>query len=43
LRGNDARAADYAYLPVRGKDRDAAMILHADVGYPVDMLRLDPW
>jgi len=34
---------NYVYLPLRGKTGDAAMILHADVGYPVDILEVDPW
>lgn len=40
---NEARAADHAYLPVRGKAGDATMILHADIGYPVGILPVDPW
>ena len=43
LRGNTGQVADYAYLPIRGRSGDAAMILHADIGYPVDILRIDPW
>lgn len=43
LRRNEAQAADYAYLPVRGRATDAALILHADIGYPVGILPVDPW
>ncbi len=34
---------DFLYLPLRGKSGDAAMILHADIGYPVDIIDVDPW
>ena len=40
-RGGAAR--DYLFLPLRGKEADAAMILHADIGYPVAALAVDPW
>jgi hypothetical protein len=43
LRRNDASAGDYVYLPLRAKVRDAAMIVHADIGYPVGVLDVDPW
>ena len=37
-------AADaYLYLPVKGRAADGTMILHADIGYPVDVLAIDPW
>ena len=36
-------ASNYIYLPLRGKRGDAMMILHADIGYPVDTLDVDPW
>ena len=34
---------DYLYLPVEGRTSDGVMILHADIGYPVDVLAIDPW
>ena len=34
---------DYVYLPVRARSGDGTMIIHADIGYPVDVLALDPW
>jgi hypothetical protein len=34
---------DYLYLPVRGRAADGMMILHADIGYPVEVLAIDPW
>ena len=36
-------AGAFVYLPLRGKTGDATMILHADIGYPVDILQVDPW
>ncbi len=33
----------YLYLPVRGRAADGMVILHADIGYPVDVLAVDPW
>lgn len=36
-------ARDYVYLPLRGRNGDVTMILHADIGYPVDILAVDPW
>jgi hypothetical protein len=33
----------FLYLPVRGRTEDGMMILHADIGYPVDVLAVDPW
>lgn len=37
------KAKDFIYLPLRGKNGDATIILHADIGYPVDILQVDPW
>ena len=34
---------DYLYLPLQGRTKDGMMILHADIGYPVDVLDIDPW
>jgi hypothetical protein len=34
---------DYLYLPIRGRTTDGMIILHADIGYPVDVLAIDPW
>ena len=36
-------ASDYIYLPLRGRHKDATMIVHADIGFPVAILPLDPW
>ena len=36
-------ASDYAYLPIRARGGDAIMIIHADVGYPVGIVAVDPW
>jgi hypothetical protein len=33
----------FLYSPVRGRIADGMMILHADIGYPVAMLAIDPW
>jgi hypothetical protein len=39
-----AESADaFLYLPLRGKVLDIVIILHADIGYPVDLLAIDPW
>lgn len=43
LRRASGDVADYAYLPIRGRKADAAMVLHADIGYPVAILPVDPW
>lgn len=43
LREQRGDAGDYAYLPLRARTGDAAMILHARVGYPVDIVLVDPW
>jgi len=34
---------DYLYLPIQGRTADGMIILHADIGYPVDVLAIDPW
>ena len=36
-------AADYLYLPLRGKAGDAMIILHGDIGFPVATLSVDAW
>lgn len=36
-------AGELIYLPLRGRLRDAAIILHADTVYPVATLDVDPW
>ena len=33
----------FLYLPLRGKIRDIVIIVHAEIGYPVGMLAIDPW
>ena len=33
----------YLYLPVQGRAADGMMILHADIGYPIKLLAIDPW
>lgn len=38
-----ANAADHLYAPVRGKRRDAVMVVHARTGYPVGIINVDPW
>ena len=43
LTGSNAKASDYIYVPVRGRRSDAMMIVHADVGYPVGIVAVDPW
>ena len=43
LSRRDGSARDYLFLPLRGMEADAAMILHADIGYPVGALAVDPW
>lgn len=43
LGSQPGQASEYAYLPIRGRVADATMIVHADVGYPVDILTVDPW
>lgn len=34
---------DYLYLPIQGRIADGMVILHADIGYPVEVLAIDPW
>jgi hypothetical protein len=34
---------NYIYLPIRARNGDGTMIIHADSGYPVDVLATDPW
>ncbi len=36
-------AADYLYLPLRGKAGDAMILLHRDTGFPVATLGVDAW
>ncbi|MDH3430076.1 MAG: hypothetical protein OEM60_12375 [Gammaproteobacteria bacterium] len=36
-------SGDFVYLPVRGRGGDATMILHAEVGFPVAIVDVDPW
>ena len=43
LARQELSANDYAYLPIQGKTADGMMILHADIGYPVDILSIDAW
>ena len=31
------------FLPIRGRVGDAVIVLHADIGYPVATLNIDPW
>ena len=43
LAAREARAADYIYLPLRGRSGDAVIVLHAAAGFPVATLSVDPW
>ena len=43
LRSRKMSAAELVFLPIRGSKGDGAIILHADIGYPVDVLPVDPW
>ncbi len=43
LARRNANASDYVYLPIRARGGDATMIVHADVGYPVGIVAVDPW
>jgi hypothetical protein len=43
LAATESVAADYIYLPLRGRAGDATIILHADTGFPVATLAIDPW
>ena len=38
-----ARAEDYVYLPLRARTGDGVIIIDANIGYPVDVLAVDPW
>ena len=43
LARHDEKVSDYVYLPIRAKGGDGIMIVHADIGYPVGVLAVDPW
>ena len=43
LNRRGAQAKDFIYLPMRGRAGEAIVIIHADIGYPVDVLAVDPW
>jgi hypothetical protein len=43
LANQDLPVADYVFLPIKGRARDGVVILHADIGFPVDVLAVDPW
>lgn len=43
LANQDLPVTDYLFLPIQGRAADGVMILHADIGYPVDVLAIDPW
>lgn len=43
LEANGSSASHYVYLPLRGRAGDAVIVLHADIGYPVATLGVDPW
>ena len=43
LSQREQSAEDFVYLPLRGKTADVVIVLHADIGYPVDILDVDPW
>ena len=43
LAGSGGSREDFIYLPLRGRAGDAIIILHADTGYPVATLVVDPW
>jgi hypothetical protein len=43
LAANGGSVGDYIFLPLRGRAGDAAVILHADIGFPVTTLLVDPW
>ncbi len=38
-----SKAADYIFLPLRGRAGDATIILHAETGFPVATLNIDAW
>jgi hypothetical protein len=35
--------AQLSYLPIKGRRADGTVILHADIGYPVAVLAINPW
>ncbi len=43
LAATGSLAADYLYLPLRGRAGDAMIILHKDIGFPVATLSVDAW
>jgi len=43
LAKQDQPVADYLFLPIQGRAADGVVILHADIGFPVDVLAIDPW
>jgi len=43
LNWRGAQPGDFVYLPLRGSAGEAIAIIHADIGYPVDVLAVDPW
>ena len=43
LRRRSWSAADFVYLPIQGSRADGTIILHAKIGYPVDVLPIEPW
>ena len=43
LQKRSLSADDFLYLPVQGSKADGTIILHADIGYPVGVLPIDPW
>ena len=43
LAAMDSAASDYITLPLRGKAGDATIVLHADTGFPVATLNVNPW
>lgn len=43
LAQQDRQADEYLYLPIQGRSADGIMILHADIGFPVAVLPVNPW
>lgn len=43
LASTAAEPQAFVYLPIRAKARFSAMIVHADIGYPVGVIPIDPW
>ena len=43
LAATGSAAEDFIVLPLRGKAGDATIVLHADIGYPVATLNIEPW